>query len=203
MPPKAKFAREEIVRAALEIVRKKGPQGLTARALGMELGSSTRPIFTVFQSMEEVEQEAFKAADALYESRLKEEMSKGEYPPYKASGMGYIRFAREEGELFKWLFMRDRSQEKIETQEKQLKPILDLLQKDMGLETERAYRFHMEMWIFVHGIATMIVTGYLNWDMKIVSGVLTDAYCGLRSRYLEEGKRDAGNSDGEADKEIR
>ena len=203
MPPKAKFAREEIVRAALEIVRKKGPQGLTARALGMKLGSSTRPIFTVFQSMEEVEQEAFKAADALYESRLKEEMSKGEYPPYKASGMGYIRFAREEGELFKWLFMRDRSQEKIDTQEKQLKPILDLLQKNMGLEAERAYRFHMEMWIFVHGIATMIVTGYLNWDMKIVSGVLTDAYCGLRSRYLEEGKRDAGNSDGEADKEIR
>ncbi len=203
MPAKGKICARRNCAGSAGNCPKKGAPRPTARALGMELGSSTRPIFTVFQSMEEVEQEAFKAADALYESRLKEEMSKGEYPPYKASGMGYIRFAREEGELFKWLFMRDRSQEKIDTQEKQLKPILDLLQKNMGLEAERAYRFHMEMWIFVHGIATMIVTGYLNWDMKIVSGVLTDAYCGLRSRYLEEGKRDAGNSDGEADKEIR
>ena len=33
------------------------------------------------------------------------------YPPYKAMGMGYIRFAAEERELFRLLFMRDRSGE--------------------------------------------------------------------------------------------
>ena len=38
-------------------------------------------------------------------------MSAGQYPPYKASGMAYIRFAREQRELFKLLFMRDRTNE--------------------------------------------------------------------------------------------
>ena len=55
MPPKAKFSRDEIVETALAIVREDGIQALTARALGDKLGSSARPVFTVFQNMEEVQ----------------------------------------------------------------------------------------------------------------------------------------------------
>ena len=54
MPPKAKFTRSELIQAALDLVRSKGADALTARALGQRLGSSARPIFTVFQSMDEV-----------------------------------------------------------------------------------------------------------------------------------------------------
>ena len=64
--------------------------------------------------MEEVGQEVLAASDLLYQNYLREDMAKGKYPPYKASGMAYIRFAKEERELFKLLFMRDRSREKIE-----------------------------------------------------------------------------------------
>ena len=49
MPPKAKFTREEIVAAALEITREKGIEAVTAREIGKTLNSSARPIFTVFQ----------------------------------------------------------------------------------------------------------------------------------------------------------
>ena len=56
MPPKAKFSREEIIDAAINIVREDGFDALTSRALGTKLGSSARPIFTVFQNMEEVQQ---------------------------------------------------------------------------------------------------------------------------------------------------
>ena len=55
MPPKPKFSKEEIIAAALDLVRAKGMEGLTARELGQRLGSSARPIFTVFSSMEEVQ----------------------------------------------------------------------------------------------------------------------------------------------------
>ena len=54
MPPKPKFTKEEIVAAALELVSEKGIEALTARELGVRLGSSARPIFTAFNSMEEV-----------------------------------------------------------------------------------------------------------------------------------------------------
>ena len=53
MPPKFKFTREQIVAAALEVTRKNGITGLTARGLAAELGSSAKPIFGLFQNMEE------------------------------------------------------------------------------------------------------------------------------------------------------
>ena len=62
MPPKPKFTKEEIVEAALALVSERGMEALTARDLGERLGSSARPIFTVFRSMEEVQQETRKAA---------------------------------------------------------------------------------------------------------------------------------------------
>lgn len=66
MPPKAKFTKNEIINAGLEIVRRDGFEALTARALGAELGSSARPVFTVFESMEEVQNEVISAARSLY-----------------------------------------------------------------------------------------------------------------------------------------
>lgn len=54
MPPKPMFTREEIVQAALDIVSERGIEALTARELGVKLGSSARPLFTVFKNMEEL-----------------------------------------------------------------------------------------------------------------------------------------------------
>lgn len=90
MPRKFMFTRDEIITAALKLVKTGGISALTARALGTELGSSSRPIFGLFKNMEEVQQEVLKAANVLYQSYLKEDMQKGIYPPYKASGMAYM-----------------------------------------------------------------------------------------------------------------
>ena len=66
MPPKFKFTRDEITNAALNVTRKNGISGLTARALAAELGCSVKPIFGLFKNMEEVGQEVFIASDLLY-----------------------------------------------------------------------------------------------------------------------------------------
>lgn len=157
--------------------------------MGAELGSSARPIFTVFQTMEEVQQEVLIAADALYQDYLRQDMASGKFPPYKASGMAYIRFAREEKELFKLLFMRDRSREKKDESGEELKPLIKLIRENTGLSKEAAYLFHLEMWLYVHGIATMIATSYLEWDMEFISKVLTDGYMGLKYRYCGEERK--------------
>lgn len=191
MPPKCRFTREEIIQAALDLTAEKGVGALTARGLAQRLGSSAKPIFGLFANMEEVQQEVVKAADLRYQEYLRQDMSAGRYPPYKASGMAYIRFAREQKELFKLLFMRDRTHEEKATGD-ELEALLGLIQKNMGLSRDDAYRFHLEMWIYVHGIATMIATAYLEWDMDFISAALTDAYQGLRLRFLPketEGER--------------
>ncbi len=185
MPPKAKFTREEILEGALAIVREEGAKGLTARALGKRLGASACPIFTVFRSMDEVVEGTLARAQSLYEEYLETDMKAGNYPPYKASGMAYVRFAREEKELFKLLFMRDRTGENIVEDRESIRPLLTLLQNNLGLTEEQAYLFHLQLWIYVHGIATMAATSYLEWDMAFISRALTDVYEGLRHQYTE------------------
>lgn len=184
MPRKFMFTRDEIIAVALNLVRKGGISALTARALGTELGSSSRPVFGLFKNMEEVQQEVLKATNDLYQSYLKEDMESGIYPPYKASGMAYIRFAKEEKELFKLLFMRDRSRENKEENRDEIKPLLDLIQQNLGINEEDAYLFHVEMWIYVHGIATMLATSYLEWDEVFISRVITDGFEGMKTRYV-------------------
>ncbi len=185
MPPKFLFTREEITNAALRVTSEKGISGLTARALAAELGCSVKPIFGLFKNMEEVQQEVLKAADKQYQSCIREEMSRGTYPPYKASGMAYIRFAKEERELFKLLFMRDRSGETPVENTEEIRPLLELIQKNTGLSEKEAYLFHLEMWVYVHGIATMIATAYLDWDSEFISQTLTDGYVGLKYRFSQ------------------
>ena len=184
MPPKFKFTREQIVAAALEVTRKNGRTGLTARGLAAELGSSAKPIFGLFQNMEEVQREVVSAANTLYQSYIKKGMADSKFPPYKASGIAYIQFAKEEKELFKLLFMRDRTDEKIEENREEIRPILDLIMKNLGIDENEAYFFHLELWLYVHGIATMIATNYLEWDIEFIDKALTDAYQGLKNRYV-------------------
>ena len=111
-------------------------------------------------------------------------MADNKFPPYKASGIAYIQFAKEEKELFKLLFMRGRTDEKIEENREEIRPILDLIMKNLGIDENEAYFFHLELWLYVHGIATMIATNYLEWDIEFIDKALTDAYQGLKNRYV-------------------
>ena len=68
MPPKPKFTREEVVSAALDLVREKGADALTSRGLGEYLGCSSCPIFTLFADMNDLKKKVGKKAKALFDS---------------------------------------------------------------------------------------------------------------------------------------
>ncbi|MBS5520782.1 MAG: WHG domain-containing protein [Clostridiales bacterium] len=189
MPPKAKYTKEAIIRAALDVVRAGGASALTARALGNALGSSVAPVFTVFKNMNEVQQEVLAEAKVVYQNYLQRSMAEGKYPVYKASGMGYICFARDESELFKLLFMRDRSAEKVNDDE-EIKKLLEMIQQSTGLSENDARMFHTEMWLYVHGIAVTIATSYLEWNEDFINRVLSDGYMGLKARYESTQKQE-------------
>ena len=76
MPPKFKFSREEVVKAALDVLRKGGSDSVTARAVGEKLGASSKVIFGLFKNMEELRNEVMKAGYGLYYDYLKEDMEK-------------------------------------------------------------------------------------------------------------------------------
>ncbi|MBQ3080198.1 MAG: TetR/AcrR family transcriptional regulator [Clostridia bacterium] len=184
MPPKNRFTREEIIQTAISIVRESGMDALTARSLADRLNSSVKPIFGLFENMEELKKCVLEKSYHMYRAYLDEDMNKGEYPPYKASGMAYIRFAMEEKELFRLLFMRDRkSDEDKGVNSEEMEMLLPLIMKSANVSKENAKRMHCELWLFVHGVAVMYATDYLEMDLKDVSNMCTDVYQGLKARF--------------------
>lgn len=183
MPRGFMFTKEEILNVALDLAREGGIDAVTARALGKRLGTSSRPVFGRFESMAEVQSAVRAAAYRLYTSYLKNEIEDSKYPPYKASGMAYIRFAREEKELFKLLFMCDRDDTDKSATSPETKMLTHLISDQVGISEEEASLFYLEMWAYVHGIATMLATGFFDWDEELASRTLTDMYEGLKSKY--------------------
>lgn len=186
MPPKFKFTKSEIVNASLDIIRENGPDCVSARNIAAKLSSSPKVIFSWFNSMEDLWHEIMKTTEELYNSYIVSDMAKNEYPKYKASGMAYIRFASEEKELFKLLFMRDRTNEIFTDDDDSIEPLLRLIMQKSGLSFDEAKLFHLEMWVWVHGIASMVATGYLNLDIKLISEMLSDVYNGTMMRFKEK-----------------
>ena len=99
MPRSYMFTKEQVLDAAIELTREKGFSAVSARSLGDRLGTTSRPIFSHFENMADVQKGIIGAANKLYQSFREEEIKSGRYVPYKASGMAYIRFAKEEKEV--------------------------------------------------------------------------------------------------------
>lgn len=111
MPPACRFTREQIVAAALAITRERGFDAVTARAIADTLHSSSKVIFSAFSGMDDLLAATIDAADAQYRAYSADFVRDSADPPYKAVGTAYIRFARNEPNLFQLLYMRDRRRE--------------------------------------------------------------------------------------------
>lgn len=183
MPPRVKITKDEIVDMAVQLVREQGADAINARTIAVMAGCSTQPIFSNFATMDALRSAVMERADALCGEYIKREMASGEFPAYKAKGMAYIRFAKEERELFKLLYMRDRTHETYPTSLEFDEETESFVQGYTGLDKENARMFHLEMWVCVHGLASMVATGFLDIDQDLISHVLTDMYQGLRKQY--------------------
>lgn len=188
MPPKAKTNRQQIIDTAFEIVRENGANALNARNLAHRIGCSTQPLFYNFSTMEELLESVIAKANEFYHSYIWQAMSEAKFPPYKASGMAYIQFAKEERNLFKLLFMRDRTNEKVDIQNANFEEIVSMLMTNYGLSHEEAQLFHLEMWSVVHGIAAMQATSFLDLDAEMISTCLTDVFEALKLRLAQRKK---------------
>lgn len=192
MPPRAKFTKKEIIDAAMEIVRREGFPALTARALGDRLGSSARPIFTVFRNMEEVQQSVMGAAKELYAGYV--EKGLGEELPFKGVGMQYILFAVQEPKLFQLLFMKEKQEipdlkEILPLIDENYKKIHFSLKEGYGLADSEAERLYHHLWIYTHGIASLCATSMCRFTGDELSGMLTEVFISLINTIREENKQ--------------
>lgn len=189
MPPTAKFTKEEIIEAALNIVKTNGFEALTSRALGTRLGSSARPIFTVFKSMDEVQQAVIESAKTLY----KEYVDKGlrwEHP-FKGVGTQYILFSINEPKLFQLLFMTEQPQIPdlsgvLPLIEESYEEILLSIQNDYGINELLATKLYHHLWIYTHGFATLCATKMCRFTSEEISNMITEVFISLLKNIGEQ-----------------
>lgn len=182
MPPKAKFTREQITKAALEIVRTDNFENLTVRALAKKLGSSSCPIFTVFENMEEVQQAVLEAVRDVYKGYVTKGLS--ESPAFKGVGTQYILFAIKEPRLFQILFMREK-EEPLEIDnvlpaiEESYDQILGSITAEYQIAQKDAKKLYRHLWIYTHGIASLCATKMCQFTSKEISEMMTEVFISL------------------------
>ena len=182
MPPKAKFSREQITKAALSVVSEKGAQALTAKELGAALGTSTTPIFTVFNSMQEVQEAVMLAAMERFEEYAHKAAHLG--PVFKQIGMQMILFAKEEPKLYQLIFMSSISEaQTFDDIYAHLGSVadecLDVLQKDYDLSKENAKTLFEHVWIHTFGIGALCATGMCDFSHEQIAQMLTQDFTAM------------------------
>lgn len=182
MPPKAKFTREEIIETALGLAADKGIKALTARELGNALGTSTRPIFTAFESMEEVLAEVRKAALGKFEEYAR----KAEVftPVYKELGLQMVRFAIEQPKLFRLLFMTEKPEahnfDDVFMNLGDMATLsVEVIQRDYELSYENARLLFEHNWIHTYAVGSLIATGVCRFTEKEIQDMLSMEFVGM------------------------
>lgn len=189
MPPKAKFTKEEVIAAALEIARERGIEFITARELGAKLSSSARPIFTLFQNMEEVLGEVKRAARNIYNGYIKEGLM--EPLAFRGVGRAYIRFAGEEPQLFRLLFMGEHATSLraiLPEIDENYDSILRSVTDGYGISREEADSLYCHLWIYSHGIAVLLATRACALTAEEINDMLKEVCISLIMR-IKQGER--------------
>ena len=159
MPPIVRFSREAVLDAAYQLIRREGPSALNARAVAKELGGSTQPIFRLFSGMDELKQAVTEMTLSLWKASLQERLQTSAFP-YLTIGMSFLLFARDEPELFKLLFMRDRVSDGSCT-DYNVDFAIPLIENSVKVDVETARKLYERNWFFCYGLAVSIATKYI------------------------------------------
>lgn len=179
MPPKERLSKQEIVDAAFAHLRREGIEGLNARSLAAELGCSTMPLFRHFSGMEEIRQAAVNRAGECYNRYIQQGLS--EPIPFKGVGRAYIRFAREEPQLFKLFFVLPHElAPEVPLADSNYQKVAEAASLSAEVSLPQAEKIYQQMWIFVHGIATLMASRKLDWDDDEISRQTSEIFNALK-----------------------
>ena len=174
MTQKAVFTREMIVEAAFQLTREVGWQEVRARTIAQKLGSSTMPLYSSLKSMEEIEREVRAKAEACMQEYQRRTYT-GE--TLLNAAVGYIVFARDERNLFRFLYV-DRPVPPRAAAPGE--PTADVLEVggvvDLAEQSAVAMKdpLVLKSWAFTHGLASLISSGVLALPDQIIIQLLSE-----------------------------
>lgn len=163
MPAAKKVSKDKIIDAAIEVLRDGGFSAINARSVARRLGCSTQPIYLSFQSMEELKAALTERAIEMHTRRVRDSLRahEGNDSRYSSYGMGFVRFAAEEKQLFRWLYLEGRQPGPYQN-DVLLPEVIDVIVEEFGYSEDVARRFHQDMIYFSYGLAILANTDHLR-----------------------------------------
>lgn len=196
MPPKIKHPKEEVVGAALRVARRRGIDAVTAQSVAAEMNVSVGPVFTHFDTVEQLRGAVFLRAKEIYRDYIERGLAGP--VPFLGVGQQYLRFAHEEPELYKLLFLTRPGGVSGGAMEA-LRFSQDLARESImriyHMDARTADCYFRDLWLVVFGFATLIVTDDCPYTDEEMSAVLTEVSLSVCKAYKEipglpEGKFD-------------
>ncbi len=176
MPRKPTATKEQIIDGAFRLIRKEGPEALTARNLAAELGCSTQPVMYQFPNLSELKELAYQRADQFHTEYIMSTESLLE------TGLRYIRFASEETHLFRFLFQSghfDGANFLDMIRDEEPGGLLSIVAAEMKLPAKDAAPAFEALFIAVHGYASLIANNAIKYDPAAIENTLTSIAAGL------------------------
>ena len=163
MPAARKVSKEQIIDAAVDVLRDDGFSAINARSVAKKLGCSTQPIYFSFRNMEELKAALTERAIQMHTQRVRDSLRihEGNDSRYSSYGMGFVKFAAEEKQLFRWLYLEGEQlgpyQNDVLTSE-----VISVITEEFGYEEDVARRLHQDMVYFTYGLAILANTDHLH-----------------------------------------
>ncbi|MFO8060394.1 MAG: helix-turn-helix domain-containing protein [Bacillota bacterium] len=189
------YSREQIVEAALELMREEGWNAVSTRAIARKLGSSTMPIYSHFRSVEELEGELRVKARSLLT-----EFQRRQYTEHVLLNVafGYVAFARDEQNLFRFLYLERPEKMGPESLSDMKESFIAEFGKDSPvgmalaeLETSAQKAVIQYSWIFTHGLAVLVNSGALDhYSDEVILRFLMNAGAAFHAWGVETGGDD-------------
>lgn len=163
MPPSIKISKEMVLDAAFDITRRQGIEFCNARSIGALLKCSTHPLFRVYSNMEELKKELSQKVIAYFYQYLQE------YPFYESKfltfGLAYLDFANHERNLFKAInnsgsiHMKSLAEFAVP---KDQGFVAEGVIQSFNISGDRINEIFLNSWLYIHGLASMIVSGIVD-----------------------------------------
>lgn len=185
MPPKPIVNKQDILNAAIQLIRENGMESINARNLAKVINCSTKPLFRIYKNMEELKKDILEELNNYYNNFMNSRITGKN--KLLSQGISYVEFAKKEKTIFSILFMSKAitgfTLQDIVLSDKN-KFLIQNVKDTTGLSEDKACKLIINMWFYSHGIATQIVSNGIDISLEVVTELISEAFYQFSTNLL-------------------
>lgn len=177
MPAIIQLRKDVVINEALKLINEDGWDKLNARGLANKLGVSTKPLYRVFGSMEEISEDVCKEIYNVYDNFISENIDNKNQ--LLSVCILYVEFSVKYKNFFNTLFLSNNLKwsniEEVLDQKWNQAIVVNMVNKG-GKTFKEAKDLFMDMWLFSNGLASVIASNEIKISQNEIRERIVKAY---------------------------